>query len=191
MTQLKFANVKPYNDSVSKSNNWNKLIFTVSLATIILAIGAFVIFSVHSWEWSLTREIRLWSAQCPKIEDAYKFDCYPEDGGSEEKCKERGCCWVPRGTKKAGMPPLNVPWCYYPNNYGGYKYVNITASNNGVVAYLKCTFPSHYPNDISLLRMNVEFVTDYQLHVKVCVSTVINLNFIVVRIILKNCRREF
>lgn len=38
--------------------------------------------------------------KCSGIQDARKFDCHPEFGASEETCKARGCCWVPRGTAR-------------------------------------------------------------------------------------------
>ena len=51
------------------------------------------------------------------ISDNQRFDCFPDNGASEETCKQRGCCWRPASTSeplkdKFGVP-LNVPYCFY------------------------------------------------------------------------------
>lgn len=50
--------------------------------------------------------------------------------------------------------------------------MNITPSSGGIVAFFKRSFPSPYPNDVKLLRMDVEYQTDYRVRIKVrvCLS---------------------
>lgn len=36
-------------------------------------------------------------AECSSFGNDDRFDCFPEDGATQEKCEARGCCWVPAG----------------------------------------------------------------------------------------------
>lgn len=108
--------------------------------------------------------------QCKATKDANRFDCYPEDGASAQKCEARGCCWVPKKSKlkrKKIDVPLNVPYCFYPPNYQSYKYVNMTYTAYGLEAYLKRSYRSPYPNDVETIKMVVKYETENRLHVKV------------------------
>lgn len=112
------------------------------------------------------------SKECTNISDLEKFDCYPENGADEKSCTKRGCCWQPRHeshrSSHFNFPPLDVPWCYYPKNYGGYEYINLTRTEQGDLAFMNRTFSSPYPNDVKNLRIDVEYQTDNRLRIKVC-----------------------
>nr|XP_022907549.1 lysosomal alpha-glucosidase-like [Onthophagus taurus] len=111
--------------------------------------------------------------QCKIITDSEKFDCYPEDGANQQKCEERGCCWVSKKQQRIrNGVPLDIPYCFYPGNYPTYKYVNITETAFGLVAFLKRNYRSGYPNDTEVLKMIVKFETDKRLHVKLTDSLV-------------------
>lgn len=109
--------------------------------------------------------------QCKLIKDEEKFDCYPEVGANISGCEARGCCWVPRKTKHKNKKqldvPLNVPYCFYPPNYEGYKYVNITETAYGLTAFLKRSYQSAYPDDMEILKMIVKYESENRLHIKV------------------------
>lgn len=111
--------------------------------------------------------------QCRNVKEKDRYDCYPEDGASSDKCEARGCCWLPRKSKSNKKrklmdgTPLDVPYCFYPNNFQSYKYVNMTDTPYGVVAYLKRSFRSPYPNDLETIKMTVRYETETRLHVKV------------------------
>ena len=115
--------------------------------------------------------------QCAQISDAFKFDCHPEDGASESNCKARGCCWVPKkkkllykeaiGNNRSLLSPLNVPYCFYPAAYGGYKFINITETLSGSVSFLQRTFKSPYPGDVAVIRMDIRYETEQRLRIKV------------------------
>lgn len=104
---------------------------------------------------------------CAILSDNEKFDCYPEDGGNEELCSKRECCWQPKNNKSVDFPPLNVPWCFYPKSYGGYQYLNVSYSTNGVRAFMKRTFASPYPDDVQILRLDFHYESSDRLHLKV------------------------
>jgi len=117
------------------------------------------------------------SEQCAQMSGAFKFDCHPEDGASESNCKARGCCWVPKkkkllyeeaiGNNRSQLSPLNVPYCFYPAAYGGYKFINITETLSGSVSFLQRTFKSPYPGDVTVIRMDIRFETEQRLRIKV------------------------
>jgi hypothetical protein len=115
--------------------------------------------------------------QCAQISDAFKFDCHPEDAASESRCKARGCCWVREkkkllykeavANKRSQLAPLNVPYCFYPAAYGGYKFINITETPSGSVSFLQRTFKSPYPGDVAVIRMDIRYETEQRLRIKV------------------------
>lgn len=106
-------------------------------------------------------------AQCKLLNDSEKYDCYPEDGANAGGCEARGCCWVPRQTKKNLQVKLDVPYCFYPPNYDSYTYVNVTATAYGLTAFLRRKFQSPYPKNVETIKMDVRFETSTRLHVKV------------------------
>lgn len=114
--------------------------------------------------------------ECTIPFDDEKFDCYPEDGGSEELCKKRGCCWQATNNKSVDFPPLNVPWCFYPKSYGGYEYINVSYSTNGVRAFMKRSFASPYPYDVQILRLDFHYESSSRLHLKVFINKFFNFS---------------
>jgi len=109
------------------------------------------------------------SKQCSQISDAFKFDCHPEDGANEPNCKARGCCWYKEaiGNNRSQLSPLNVPYCFYPAAYGGYKFINITETHSGSVSFLQRTFKSPYPGDVAVIRMDIRYETEQRLRIKI------------------------
>lgn len=109
------------------------------------------------------------SKQCAQISDAFKFDCHPEDGANEPNCKARGCCWYNEaiGNNRSQLSPLNVPYCFYPAAYGGYKFINITETHSGSVSFLQRTFKSPYPGDVAVIRMDIRYETEQRVRIKV------------------------
>ncbi|GLH03610.1 uncharacterized protein GBIM_09481 [Gryllus bimaculatus] len=107
-------------------------------------------------------------SQCSSIPNAMKFDCYPEEGSTEDKCKKRGCCWAPAGksqTENSSLP-LDVPYCFYPQGFGGYTVHNITHAPTGITAFLKRSFKSPYPNDVPMVKMVIMYGNEQQLRLK-------------------------
>lgn len=125
---------------------------------------------------------------CPTIPANLKFDCYPEDGITKEKCENRGCCWkIPEEHEQPDpekqylhfstydfatnsslhLPPLKEPYCYYPSNYSSYNMQSLVPTETGYVGVLTRDTPSYYPEDIKTLALNIKFETKTRLHFKV------------------------
>ncbi|KAJ8897947.1 hypothetical protein PR048_003305 [Dryococelus australis] len=134
----------------------------VSLVVVCLA-AAVAAASPHGWErQEAAGEPR--ADQCTGFDNSLRFDCYPEDDASEDKCKNRGCCWRPPDTSLDRVA-LNIPYCFYPQNYGGYKFLNISDSAFGKTAYLQRGTKSYIPNDINIIRIDAKFETQNRLHI--------------------------
>lgn len=112
------------------------------------------------------------NAQCTNIRNEDRFDCDPEGAITQSNCEKRGCCWRPvlrlTVNQSAGIvPPLNVPWCYYPSNYEGYKVNKVYNTKLGLNADLTRTTPSPYPEAIKDLTVEIRYETQSRLRIKV------------------------
>lgn len=103
-------------------------------------------------------------ALCSILKDSEKFDCFPRGNVSEAACNLRGCCWVPVNSSKQG---IGVPYCYYPSKFKSYKYVNVSQTDTAITAYLENVVNSSYPNNIQLLKIDIKFLHENILQVKV------------------------
>lgn len=108
-------------------------------------------------------------AVCDDLQIAERFDCFPEAGATQESCEARGCCWAvaERILQEPGPVPKGAPWCFYPRSYGGYEAVNASDTPTGQLVFMKRTFPSPYPNDIQLVKVEVEYQTISRVRIKV------------------------
>ncbi|XP_070581150.1 lysosomal alpha-glucosidase-like [Ptychodera flava] len=120
----------------------------------------------------LTLKIGL-SQKCT-VDEKLRFDCYPEDGGTQQTCEERGCCWrVPKGRQNITslnsreLPPLDIPYCYYPSDFPTYSLTNRRSTDYGYTADLKRSTKSYYPNDIMQLKIDVYMETETRVHFKI------------------------
>ncbi|XP_048581459.1 sucrase-isomaltase, intestinal [Nematostella vectensis] len=94
------------------------------------------------------------------VHDEAKFDCYPEHG-NETLCRDRGCTWEQSANK-------GVPWCYYPEGFGGYKMVGqpVSTSYGQEITLKRRTSPSVYGGDIETLKLVIEWQSDKRLRFK-------------------------
>ncbi|XP_065580074.1 lysosomal alpha-glucosidase-like [Artemia franciscana] len=104
------------------------------------------------------------SEVCYDVPEELRFDCFPLSGASEDKCSERGCCWK---STISSSPDLGVPFCYYPSNYGLYKWDNISQNERGVAGNLVLKYSSGYVDDILNLGVEAFFETNYRLRIKI------------------------
>ncbi|XP_046402984.1 lysosomal alpha-glucosidase-like isoform X2 [Ischnura elegans] len=108
------------------------------------------------------------------------------EGGKMKNVADR------KAAEGEGLPPLNVPYCYFPPGDTGHYYSWVNISSEVVPSYrdleldplederslmetglgsmtgfLKLHTPSPYPSDIPLLRVDVKFETKERLRVKI------------------------
>ena len=107
---------------------------------------------------------------CSNIPNSRRFDCYPEGDADEQKCLNRGCCWSKPSLPAAdhdGEAPLNIPYCFYPTDYG-YQLKNKQKTQTGYLLSLaKQGHAGPYGKDIENLAVDLRFEARDRLHFKV------------------------
>lgn len=98
--------------------------------------------------------------RCSNIADNDKFDCLPRGQISEKTCTALGCCYHETTAE-------HVPYCFYPKQYNSYKYTSFMKTQFGYNATLTQQFKSPYPKDLPKLFMDVQFISNEALLIKV------------------------
>lgn len=106
------------------------------------------------------------SPVCTDSSDSHRFDCYPDDGATQEKCESRGCCWKHASSSPKPNIPLNVPYCFYPENFG-YQLVKQEETATGYMLDLEMQQKGPFGEDITNLKVDVRLETQQRLHVKI------------------------
>jgi len=109
--------------------------------------------------------------QCTNIPEILRFDCHPDDGASQLSCTNRGCCWNPIDRNKiTGHEPLAIPYCYYPQDWNLYKYINQSKDGSDFLGFLKQEKKSPYKNDVPLVKIEATSIDSSILRVKVIIN---------------------
>ncbi|XP_048120689.1 LOW QUALITY PROTEIN: sucrase-isomaltase, intestinal [Alosa alosa] len=95
--------------------------------------------------------------------DLERFDCHPEEGSDEAKCKARGCIWQ--------VSHLDgVPWCYFPQDYG-YIASTVTEGLSGwtfdIERNIKYPSPRSVSREINKLRVEISYLSGHSLRFKI------------------------
>ncbi|XP_064651358.1 lysosomal alpha-glucosidase-like isoform X1 [Lineus longissimus] len=97
------------------------------------------------------------------VPDPTRLDCYPESGASPDKCKAKGCCWVPASSTANG-----IPYCFYPaDNSTGYNMSQPQPTSFGYTTKLTRNKHSHWPDDVMTLQMDLMMETKTRDHFKI------------------------
>ena len=137
----------------------------MGLATTMQALAlVFILFAVNSVQ----------SDHCAVADDS-RFDCYPENFATKDKCVARGCCWVPAAGRpnpkmRAGLnvSNLDTPYCFYPSDFGGYKVSGIKDTDMGFMLTLELNGRGGpYPNNYKEIVVDVSMETETRLRVTV------------------------
>uniref|UniRef100_A0A8B9VXZ9 alpha-glucosidase n=1 Tax=Anas zonorhyncha TaxID=75864 RepID=A0A8B9VXZ9_9AVES len=89
-----------------------------------------------------------------------RFDCYPNQNSTKEKCEQLGCVWE-----------VNSPSCYY-NSDNAYSVDGVEYSSSGLVANLTLNSTNARANDkytepIGTLRLEVKYHSNHMLQFKI------------------------
>ncbi|XP_028045016.1 lysosomal alpha-glucosidase isoform X2 [Monomorium pharaonis] len=119
-------------------------------------------------ESNLSGETTFNNAQCSNIPEILRFDCHPEDGASQLSCMNRGCCWNPIDqNRNKKHVPLYIPYCYYPDGWNLYKYVNSSQDDSSFSGFLSLEKKSIYKNNVPLVKVEATSVDTSILRVKI------------------------
>ena len=91
-----------------------------------------------------------------------RFDCYPEDLPTKEKCSIRGCCWIDSIELEVG-----VPKCYFPSNFPSYKVVQTRENLNGYSYQIYKETKTFRENEILNLTVDLFYESNERLRVKI------------------------
>lgn len=157
-----------------KRNRASKINRIVLLLLLILCLSLYFMWYFKNYAVRLCFDIPIdknisSSPVCSGIPDIKKIDCYPDAPVTEIECSNRGCCYsVPsRSILETILPPLNVPYCYYPLNYKGYVINDVKRSSQRINVALERTQPSGFPKDVTNLKLLVTYIDDHILRIKV------------------------
>lgn len=178
------------------------VLICVVLITIMIVVSVYLIISSkvdeshdESGEMMLPVSQRSWEPRCSaQLAKEDRYDCYPEPGGNEQKCQERGCCWkpllnklksIPRGHHLADIkteheiiskvnyalnedPDESIPACVYPDNYG-YVLSGVEKQfmNGFEMPLARLQTPARYGMEANEVRVRVEMQTPTRLRIKV------------------------
>ncbi|KAJ7394088.1 hypothetical protein OS493_003764 [Desmophyllum pertusum] len=116
--------------------------------------------------WALLLGLGKCQQGCSNIPDNLRFDCYPQGVANEQSCLNRGCCWTKPSIVDDEVP-LDIPYCFYPNDYG-YQLVNQQKTQTGFLLSLaKKGHAGPYGKDIENVAVDVRFEARNRLHFKV------------------------
>ncbi|CAH1268259.1 MGAM [Branchiostoma lanceolatum] len=106
--------------------------------------------------------IALTPCRLEAVEDIVRFDCYPDDGATQQLCEARGCAWEETQNPKA-------PKCFYWAPYGYRMDGNIRDTALGSsVTLRRLNTPARYVNsaDVDPVTLDVEMHTAKRLRIK-------------------------
>ncbi|KAH9517562.1 hypothetical protein DERF_008227 [Dermatophagoides farinae] len=101
------------------------------------------------------------------IRNEDRIDCNPDPPISKNVCEQRGCCWKTPGNdlknlSSKALPNLNVPYCYYGENYIGYK---IEKHSKNLIQ-LKRNRSSGFARDIENINIEIHELNDKVIRLK-------------------------
>ncbi|KAL3218506.1 hypothetical protein MRX96_050696 [Rhipicephalus microplus] len=103
--------------------------------------------------------------RCTLESIAERFDCHPERNATEEACRARGCCW-----RNAVLGP-DIPSCFYPKDYVGYRVERIASHDDGVRIKLTRQAPSGIDDDVQSVDVSVVYYDRDSVRITIVDST--------------------
>jgi lysosomal alpha-glucosidase len=112
--------------------------------------------------------------QCDESSHVARFDCYPENDPTKEKCIARNCCWrlpvdQPNYTEK--QPTVSdlpgVPFCYYPKDFPTYEVTSNEPTDFGQRIQIVKSQTTYMPNDILDLTVDLIYETQQRFRMKI------------------------
>ncbi|KAG8183258.1 hypothetical protein JTE90_006454 [Oedothorax gibbosus] len=154
-----------------RSNCKRKTLYALAVIVVGSAVGTILFFAIHGTSFKKPdKPDDSCSIEVPYNE---KFDCHPDRPVSEKECLKRGCCYKPASDLTVTEDDLidsrflGVPSCYYSSKYVGYEIGNISSTTDGIAATLSRKIPSGFPRDIQRVNLEVVFIDDASLRIKV------------------------
>ncbi|CAF1325747.1 unnamed protein product [Adineta steineri] len=112
--------------------------------------------------------------QCDQSSDIARFDCYPENDATQEKCLARNCCWRQpfenrnqREKHFSAFHDINVPYCYYPKDFPTYKLQTNEQTEFGQRLRINKSETTYMPHDITDLTVDLIYETEHRFRIRI------------------------
>jgi len=111
-----------------------------------------------------------YTQQCDQPSDVARFDCFPEDGSTQDKCEARKCCWrqaVQQKNLTGFRDEPNVPYCFYPSNFPNYEVTSNNPTDFGQRIQIVKSQTTYMPNDILNLTVDLIYETQQRFRIQI------------------------
>jgi hypothetical protein len=111
----------------------------------------------------------IYGQQCEQPSNAARFNCYPEDNPTQEKCEARKCCWrLPfQLSNSTVFSDPTVPYCYYPSDFPSYEVTSNETTDFGLRIRLFKSQTTYMPHDITNLTVDLIFDTQQRFRMQI------------------------
>ncbi len=110
-----------------------------------------------------------YSQQCDQSSDVARFDCYPEDNPTQDKCEARKCCWREplQPSNLTGLRDPDVPNCYYPSDFPTYEVTSNETTDFGQRIQIVKSQTTYMPQDILNLVVDLIYESEQRFRIKI------------------------
>jgi hypothetical protein len=116
----------------------------------------------------------VYTQQCDQSSDVARFDCYPENNSTQEKCEARKCCWR-APLQQPNLPDkhrsdfgnVTVPSCYYPSDFPTYEVTSNETTDFGQRLHIVKSQTTYMPNDILTLTVDLIYETQQRFRIQI------------------------
>jgi hypothetical protein len=112
--------------------------------------------------------------QCDQSSDVARFNCYPENNPTQDKCEARKCCWRPpshQSNLPGNHPDVTgdegVPYCYYPKDFPSYEVTSNETTDFGQRIKIVRSQGTYMPHDILDLIVDLIYETEQRLRIRI------------------------
>ena len=114
--------------------------------------------------------------QCDESSLAARFDCYPENDATKQKCLKRNCCWrlpieqtnhTHKLSIKHNLNLVGVPFCYYPKDFPTYAVKSTKTTDFGQRIRIIKSQATYMPHDILDLTVDLIYETQQRFRIRI------------------------
>ena len=107
--------------------------------------------------------------QCEQSSDVARFNCFPEENPTQEKCEARKCCWrAPfQQSNSNALTDPDVPTCYYPSDFPTYEVTSNQSTDFGQRLEITKSQKTYMPSEILKLTVDLIYETQQRFRLKI------------------------
>ena len=107
--------------------------------------------------------------QCEQSVNVARFDCFSDDGPTQERCEARKCCWRSpvESMNSTGLRDINVPYCFYPKDFPTYRVTSDDQTDFGQRVRIVKSQTTYMPHDILDLTVDLIYETQQRFRIRI------------------------